>query len=395
MSDMHLPRIRQILAAGAVAGLIATTAACGSSDDSSTSTAAAGTTAGAAATTADSGAAGVAKAKAAIEPFIAQSEPLTIDTPLSKKPPSGKTVYWLQASLDDTSIITPGMEAATKALGWNLKTLIYDPSKPQEVNSTVMQAVAANPDYIAIAGSPPEQWQEGLDAAKAKGIPIFDSYDQVDPLGKENGIYSQVSRNDYVRYAKLMADYVAADSNGDANILLVNVPAYPVLAPYKDDMQKELDEVCPNCKLDELEISQQDLLAGNVPNSVVSYLRTHPNTKYAVFSLGALTTGVNQALASGGVSDVKLLGSNPVEANLKALENGSEYAWVALPKALSGWYLVDAMARHSVGDSTKPSDALLPTQIITKDTVPEPLTRIGFDGPAGYPDEFAKLWKLQ
>ncbi|MEZ5315784.1 MAG: hypothetical protein R2752_00120 [Vicinamibacterales bacterium] len=66
------------------------------------------------------------------------------------------------------------MEAATKALGWNLKTLIYDPSKPQEVNSTVMQAVAANPDYIAIAGSPPEQWQEGLDAAKAKGIPIFD-----------------------------------------------------------------------------------------------------------------------------------------------------------------------------------------------------------------------------
>lgn len=386
MSRTQGLRIRRAICVGVVAALTATAAACGSDDDSS-STNGAGTT-GAPAS------AGVEQAEKAIAPFIKQSEPLTITKPLSEKPPTGKTVYWLQASLDDTSIITPGMEAATEALGWNLKTLVYDPSKPQEVNSTVLQAVAANPDYIAIAGSPPEQWQEGLNAAKAKGIPVFDSYDQVDPLGKENGIYSQVARNDYVRYAQLIADYVTVQSQGQGDIVLVNVPAYPVLAPYKDNMQAELDKVCPDCKLEELEISQQDLLAGNVPSSVVSYLRTHPETKYAVFSLGALTTGVTQALESGGVSGVKIMGSNPVEANLQALLDGTEDAWVALPKALSGWYLVDAMARYSVGDSTKPSDALLPTQIITKQTVPDPLTRIGFEGPEGYQEEFARLWKL-
>lgn len=376
---------RHRLALGAGAALVALAAtACGGGSGSQAGSAAA-------ASTCD-----VEAARSAVQPFLAASEPLTISEPLSARPPAGKKVFWAQGSLDDTSIITPGMEAATQLLGWQLETRVYDPSKPEEVKAVMEQGVASTPDFIAIAGNPVEQWQTALDQAKAKGIVVIDSYDYLvdsDPQG--TGIYASTARFDYDRYADLLSKFVVADSNGEAKtIALVNVPAYPVLAPYGDNMRKALATVCPDVTVDEITISQQDLLAGNIPASVVAYLRTHPDVKYTVFSLGALTNGVTQALQSAGVTDVKLLGSNPVEANLQALQGGSEYAWIALPKALSGWYIVDAMARASVGDSAKPSEALLPTQIIKADTVPQPLTRIGFDGPPGYPGEFSKLWQL-
>src|SRR5438105_1863739 len=74
----------------------------------------------AAAWSATTGSPGVAKAKAALAPSLKQATSIGVATPLSKTPPKGKKIYFLQCSQPVCTAFLGGMKAATAALGWSV-----------------------------------------------------------------------------------------------------------------------------------------------------------------------------------------------------------------------------------------------------------------------------------
>ena len=106
-------------------------------------------------------------------------------------PAKGKKLYWLEGNIQSILPITGGFEDATKAIGWDLTTITYDPSDPQGPNSAMQQAVEAGADFIAISGQPVTAIETALAAAKAKGIPVFAMFgeNESDP---DNGIVAVV-----------------------------------------------------------------------------------------------------------------------------------------------------------------------------------------------------------
>jgi ribose transport system substrate-binding protein len=368
----------------ALASLMATVTACGATSATSPSGSAVD-------------AAGLQRATAVATKYLAPSNSLNLSVPLNTAPPPNKKVVYLQmGNVGDVVVYTSGLVAAAKAVHWQLKTIVYDLTNPQAVNSAVQEAVNLNPDYITISAAQVSLFQAALTNAKAKGIPVFDSYGSEAPLGPTNDIYSQVAGNAQFRlFGQIAADYAISNSKGTAQVANFLLGDFASLNNINESEKATFASNCPKtCSYDVVPVSLDQFSAGSIPSLVVSYVQTHPNVKYLQFAPGPMTVGLVAALKAAGLYNGRIIfGATPEVANLQAVQAGQETAWIGLPSAMSGWYVVDAMLRYSEGMSLQPNmDSFLPAQLLTASNLPTPIKN--YDGPANYPAEFEQLWKV-
>jgi ABC-type sugar transport system substrate-binding protein len=386
---------RTISAAAAIAGAALLITACSSSGSSQSS---AGSTSSSG-SNANADAAGVARAKAFIAPYVKGTQ-VALNIPLKQLPAPGKQIYWLQNNIPDELSVTSGFNAAAQLLGWHVHTLVVSPGDPSQVNSAVQQAVTAKADFIAVDTAPIQEYQQAMNAAKAAHIPVFGLFGTDQPQGATNGLYQQIGPSDFSLFGSITANYNIADSNGTSNELLVDVPSFTVLGPMVAAEKAAYAQNCPKtCSLYVMNLSPAQANNSSQAASIaVSYLQEHPQTKYVRFAYGGvLSTDFTSALkaANLGSSGIVVDGSNPVLSNLQEVLAGTQRMWVGLPLALSAWYAVDAMARYSEGMSLTPSQLpLLPTQMLTKEDVTQPINPQGYAGPPEYDSVFKSLWHV-
>ena len=395
-----------LLATVTIAALLA--AACGSDNKGSASettaassgaeTTAAGSATssggGAATTAAASGGSGLDAAKAVVEKYRDPNQAIGVTKPLTGKPPK-KTIAWLECELESCPYETVGMKAATEALGWDLKVIS---SKSGDPGPAFQQAIDAGVDYIASSGEAPALYKEQAQAAKAKGIKILSCYDTTVPDPANSNIYTQCGDTTFVeKTGPLMADWAIADSNGKANVLVVNIPDFPVLQAevkaYKDEMAKN----CPDCKVTELNVSIDDLVGGKVPAAVASQLQSNKDINYVFNTFGSLPAGLTASLKSAGLLDqVKVYGQDFSKFDLDEIVAGTMSAWSADPKAYAAWLMVDAAARLSLDmplDEERAA-ASLPTFLVEDAATAKDISENqgGDWNPPGMAEAFKKLW---
>jgi ABC-type sugar transport system substrate-binding protein len=365
-------------------GSEATTAATGGSDGTTASSVAGGTEGG------TEGAAAGEAAAARIKPLLEPITKIPVTEKLDAAPAKGKKLYWLEGNIQSILPITSGFEAATKAIGWDLTTITYDPSDPQGPNAAMQQAVEAGADFIAISGQPVSAVETALAAAKAKNIPVFAMFgeNESDPA---TGIVAVVGGlNTTASNAQNLADWIISDSKGEADALLVSLPDFTILQYAEKQATDHFDTNCTSCKYDKLETSIADLTAGNVPGQVVSYLQSHPDVKYVQLAIGDLATGLPEALAAAGITGVKISGGVPNTDQIQSLIDGTSNAWKALPRVSAAWMMVDAMARYDQDMDTSVDEVVADAPIFTPDNVEKPAS--DYAGVPGYEDQWTALW---
>jgi ribose transport system substrate-binding protein len=403
--------MKRLLSIVAVSALAVTLVACGDDDDSGSSATTAGasattaaggsetTTAGSEAATGSSdggteggteGAAAGEAAAARIKPLLEPITKIPVTEKLDAAPAKGKKLYWLEGNIQSILPITGGFEAATKAIGWDLTTITYDPSDPQGPNAAMQQAVDAGADFIAISGQPVSAVETALAAAKAKNIPVFAMFgeNESDPA---TGIVAVVGGlNTTAANAQNLADWVISDSKGDADMLFVNLPDFTILQYAEKQLTDHYKESCTSCKMDVLETTIADLTAGNVPGQIVSYLQSHPDVKYVNVAIGDLATGLPEAIAAAGITGVKISGGVPNVDQIQSLIDGTTNAWKALPRVSAAWMMVDAMARYDQKMDTKVDEVVADAPIFTPENVEKPAA--DYAGVPGYEDQWKALW---
>ena len=386
-------------AATTAAGASTTTAAGGSATTAGGSEETTATSGGSEDTTASSaagggggteGAAAGEAAAARIKPFLEPITKIPVTEKLDAAPAKGKKLYWLEGNIQSILPITGGFEAATKAIGWDLTTITYDPSDPQGPNAAMQQAVDAGADFIAISGQPVSAVETALAAAKAKNIPVFAMFgeNESDPA---TGIVAVVGGlNTTAANSQNLADWVISDSKGEADALLVNLPDFTILQYAEKQLTDHYKASCTSCKLDVLETTIADLTAGNVPGQVVSYLQSHPDVKYVNVAIGDLATGLPEAIAAAGIDGVKISGGVPNVDQIQSLIDGTTNAWKALPRVSAAWMMVDAMARYDQKMDTSVDEVVADAPIFTPDNVEKPAA--DYAGVPGYEDQWKALW---
>ncbi len=335
---------------------------------------------------------GVAAAMAATEGIDIPPADIGPTIPLESVP-EVKTVGWLECSLPSCQVIGNGFRAATEALGWNLETISWT----TDAAAAAQQAIDLGVDYIAITGTAPELIQDQIDAAADAGIGFYSCFDTADPGQEENNLWIQCGDEEgVVNAGRNIANLIIADSGGDANVLMVNIPDFAVLVKEREGSEEAYAANCPDCTFTELALTLDQLLAGEVPAAIVSAVQADPSIDYIHFAFDGLTGGVAQTLADADLLEGRqLVGVDFSAAVLQEIVDGTQQFWSANPKEYSGWLMVDAMARQAIGqeNTEERANAVLPTFVVMSPEQAQPLIATdGWPGPETMSDQFKALW---
>jgi ribose transport system substrate-binding protein len=319
---------------------------------------------------------------------------MTVTDPLPQAP-EAKSVAFVNCAVPACQVNEPFLEEALDALGWDLTIITYDAAAP---GSAFQQAIDAGVDYIATSGLPLAAIEEQVAQAKAAGIPIFEVYSTDAPGGDENNLFSQIGGSASVGVGgDVLADWVIADSGGDANVVFVTIRDFPILVDEEEAVTEAFADRCDSCSLEALPVTIADLGAGQVPQQVASYLQSNPEADYVWFSFSNLSMGVSDALEGAGLLEGRrLVGVQHESPQLQEIIDGTNHAWLASPYQYGMWLLADQMARHATGVWTAELEAeasVLPAWVVDSADVAEGLLPTdGWPGPDGFKDSFRQLW---
>lgn len=331
---------------------------------------------------------------------LAEAPPTTapttipITTPLSKAPPKGKKVIFLQCELPICQLYTDGMKEATEALGWQFEAQVFKSTEPEK---GLQQAISQHPDYIGITGLPASLLKQQLKAAEQAGIGVV-SCGAAAPE-KPGEEYAADCGHTLVRDAEYGLAWITNDSGGEANILGVSISQYPSLNSETEYLAgPELASVCPQCTFEELDVTPEEIGAGTVPQKVAGYLQAHPDINYLYFTFNDLAIGVPQVLESSGLSEnVTITGGAATASVIKEIPDPMA-AWTTEPVQYSGWVMADAMARMATGEElTQEYRELIatnPSWLLETKEAADSLKSTGYEwpGPEGFQEQFKQLW---
>jgi len=311
---------------------------------------------------------------------------------LSGKIPTDKPWVVITCELPQCKTISDGAQAAATAAGVTMKLLSYKTTDGTTMTSAMKQALTYNPFAVSPVGFTQTVWDSLQPQYKAAGV-IITTISTGDTVPSDVVTQGASDQIDYTSGGKTMGNYVIADSNAAAHILVQDVPAFAVLKAYGDGFKGQIKAACTACVVSDLDIAPAQLATGSLVPAVVAALRKDPSIKYLVSTDGAFLVGISTALKAAGLDGIKIVGGSPDINNLTALKSGDQAAWTGAAENQSGWVALDIIGRTVLKMPVAPVDGGRVTQVFTQDNVGVP-SATGMSEPADYQAQYLKLWGL-
>jgi ribose transport system substrate-binding protein len=385
--------IRRTCGAAAALVLALGAAACGDPADEPSTSSTSSTDDAAATEAADA-------ASTRLQDYLTDPGTINVSEPLPGEPATGRSVHFLVLNLPTTQIAQEGMKAAAEAVGWDLTTVLLDPTDAQAFSAGVEQAISAKADYIVGAALSLATAGEAVAKAQAAGIPVMVTYGTDPAEGADgNGIYVSSAGPEWVgKIYPAAVDWAIAKSGGTANMLYVNVPDIPIMKVTNDANTAHMKEACPTCKYEELDLSVADMGNGSIPSQVVSKLQSDPTIDYIFFGFTDLGTGVYEALQAAGLAEnVKLMSASAGPPDLANIANGEGMdAGTLNAQYYVYWMVTDAMLRLDAGEEIDPATyAFAPLAVADETNVPSVFPSDSeWLGPKDFENQFKTLWQV-
>jgi ribose transport system substrate-binding protein len=309
---------------------------------------------------------GLAAAQAFVDKYSTRPTKIPITQKVGKPIPKGKTIYFISCGTPECAQESDIIKTATDALGWTLHTINTD-GTPETEKAAFDQAARAKPAGVLYTAIDKSVFQNDIAAIHAGGG-ILSACCITDPIGGGGIDYGVEIPSQTGFVGQLQAAWVAADSKGTANSVVVNIPSIPILTFAYTQYKAKLPTYCSKCTVDALDIPIT-ALGKDVPQRVVAYLRAHTNVKYVVMSTDSLAIGLPAALKAAGMNDIKIVGQGATATNLQYLHSNQQAVSIAFPFYESMYMMVDAVVRKQAGVPLVPS-VTPPQWLLTPDNAP-------------------------
>lgn len=376
----------------------------------------------------------------------AMANPTTIgvDAPLAAAPAAGAVLVTVSDGSDQSALLTASMTEAAAALGWTVEEVTGADTAMGAIDA-FDEALAMEPAGIHIMGTFADDMVDGLAAAETAGVPVIcTGCSSFAPAGVTDASIDGETQND--AWGRLLAAYVYGNKAPaeDAGVEMFQIPGGAVTI-FNEAFNDELSSLCRECSTTENLIDPD--FVDDIPYFVTDTMSISLG-RWALLDSGAISSGVNDSLATGDLFEPVIVigrGANAEDiASMQATtfipvagtetdpaadtaaadmaagdeaaaeedldvtgeslnldgfstpeEAASLQAWIALPVPVMGWRVVDQFARILGGEA--PVDAPLPSQLIT----PENAGSVVLDpegnyiGVDGFQQEFLTLWGVQ
>ena len=247
------------------------------------------------------------------------------------------------------------------------------------------------PDAILINGVPRETYEEAAQAAADAGIPIVTQMGELEGDVVAPFIAVQYRAEQFDTMATATGNWVIADSDGQANAIVVEYAGLPLSQEIAETMQSTIDENCPDCAT-KLITAQLADTGTALPGMIVSELQRDPSINYVVLQDAAMATGLDVALREADLTGkVSVIGNNVTDQAIQGVLNGDYTGFMAFSLRAAAFAGIDAVARHLVGD--EPQDVPLMNQIFTIDNLPADPTADTWENlPTDLAAQYQALW---
>jgi len=307
----------------------------------------------------------------------------------------GKTVYYvpLVQFIPGFVVTAATMKAALAKVGVKLQ-VCDGQGQPTAVAACAKQAETAGAIGIVTDAIPYGMAQNAFDEAKSKGVPIIIA-DQYPPSASTTNDNAVTYVPGVVDQPSQIAWWVAASSQGKANIIIAEEADSPSSKQYVTNSLPIYTQNCPGCKVTVKTItaSTNALLAQATSSNILStpgvdyyYTEFEDSLQPTVQGIQQSSkTGISLSVAGGSVNGLGLLKGNSV---VKAV--------VAVDQAYAGWALSDEILRMAT--KSGPVAEPFPSRLFTKDNIgsiqvtPAAQSTGEWFGGTSYQGAFLKLW---
>lgn len=331
----------------------------------------------------------VDEASAKVEELSQPLDSIGLSEPLEALP-EGKSVIFVTNPNPVVLASVSEFERAGEVLGLDVST-IDGGLAPDTYAAAVQTAVERDPDMIFTIGYPPDAYADiiqpyldggGLLLGDAFGTPELDP--RVEAEWDTSAMLEEMTRAE--------ANWVVADSGGDANVVYFGVPDYPVQVGQMEAFEDEMGRLCPDCTVHMESVPATDLGTG-VPGKVVSFLQRNPDTNYIVVGFGDVAVGVPEAMNAAGITGVRGVSHKGAPANHEMVKNENVFVTdLSHPLGAFGWYWADGVARAFAGQEIEQVQPYgTPMQFLTAEDIDFDTSEL-WDGGFDWESQFRELW---
>lgn len=344
------------------------------------------------------GAAGLAHAEEQIAPYLERAvaipdvdPPIPVDQPLSALP-EGKKFAYVECNVPECAVVGAQMKNVIEQLGGDFQSFKQG-ADTQSTADAFQAAFDYQPDVLIQDAIDPATWTSQLNQFKDAGIPVVSWTIPNEPAA--DGISAVFNGGDTFRtVGRIMADYVIAKSEGTANAVIFYPPEYTVFTGLAEDFVDEVNTQCPGCTVEAVSAPASEI-GSQLPNRVVSFVQSNPDTDWVVGAFGSVLIGVPQALRAAGIDGIDTLSQAGGQVNFQYIKDGLQTADLSNDLNQEAWIAADIAAKLATGQAV--DEVTLNSRSAQKFITAENLDfdpEAGFASYPDYQDYFLGLWGL-
>jgi ribose transport system substrate-binding protein len=334
----------------------------------------------------------LARAKQAVAAAEATDSPWHGPTSGPRAVTGQRTIVYVANTMTNPGIAgaAQGVREAAKIVGWKVR-VIDGQGSPAGVQKAFSQAIALNPSGIVISGFDPKTTSQQVRQANARNIPLIGWHAVDDPGPSKNPkLFTNVTTN--VRdVAKISADWVIAQSNGTAGVVVFTDASIPFADMKANLIKKEL-ATCSDVNLlatENIPIPDSSSRTPTEVSSLLARYRTKWTYSVAINDLyfGDAAPALRSGGKQGGGSPFNI-GAGDGDSSAFQRINRKQYQAATVPEPLNeqGWQIIDEFNRAFSGRPA--SGYVAPAHIATGRNSAGAST---WD-PKGYREAYRKVW---
>jgi len=310
--------------------------------------------------------------------------------PYEPKPGAKIVNISCDVSIVGCNAISNGIKSGVEALGYDYMRCDIGKS-PDGPNKCFTQAINSKPDVIVVNAVGLNIAADGYAAADKAGIPVVGLFTGDD--AGEGGVETQVGNRGCYDQGTIVADAVAVQSEGKANVLFVTEDSIGCDVARYEGFKKRFPTACPDCTYDTLKFNAATLQK-SLPQQMQAELNKNPNLNWIVGVFDGVAAVANTQVRQAGKQDqISVAGMDADPANIEVMLNkGIQKIDVAFAFAETPWAAADVAARIYSGEEVPeglPANIFLVNQNNT-DQLPESKV---WPGPTDYKEQFKALRK--
>jgi len=305
---------------------------------------------------------------------------------------SRKTIVYVAQTMTNPGVAgaAKGVIEAAKVIGWRVR-VIDGQGTPVGIQAAFSQAIDLRPSGIVIGGFDPGLASQQMARAHAAHIPLIGWHAVASPgPSKTPMLFSNITTS-VVDVARISADWVIAESNGNAGAVVFTDDSIP-FAKNKSKLIKNELATCPSVKLLATENIPIPDAGSRTPQEVSSLLaRFQGQWTYSVAINDLYFADAAPALRAAGRQGNGApfnIGAGDGDPSAFQRVNSKQFQAATVPEPLSeqGWQIVDEFNRAFSGQSA--SGYVSPVHITTAANSNGART---WD-PSGYRAAYRKIW---